>query len=59
MLRTLSDTELNDRLGVAARQLAVERYGWQAAVARLERFYAELGCADSRVRLRQQLVEVA
>jgi len=58
VLRVLNDAELADRLGGAARQLAVERYGWQAAVERLERFYAELGCADSRVRLRQQL-EVA
>ncbi len=59
VLRVLSDPELNDRLGLAARQLAEERYGWPAAVAKLEGFYAELGCADSRVRLRQQLVEVA
>ncbi len=59
VLRVLGDPELNDRLGLAARQLAEERYGWRAAVAKLESFYSELGCADSRVRLRQQLVEVA
>ena len=59
VLRVLGDPALNDRLGHAARQLAEERYGWRAAVAKLEGFYAQLGCADSRVRLRQQLVEVA
>jgi polysaccharide biosynthesis protein PslH len=59
VLRLLGDAELGDRLGRAARQLAEEHYSWRAAVTRLETFYAQLGCIDSRVRLRQQLFEVA
>jgi polysaccharide biosynthesis protein PslH len=35
----LSDATLARRLGVAARKLAVDRYGWPALVAGLERFY--------------------
>lgn len=57
--RLLTDTELAECLGRAARQLAEERYSWRAAVGKLESFYAQLGRGDSRVRVRQELFEVA
>jgi glycosyltransferase involved in cell wall biosynthesis len=40
--RVLDDGALARRLGAAARRAAEARYSWDAAVARLERFYAEL-----------------
>lgn len=40
--RVLDDPELAERLGEAARDLAVERYGWSGAVKTLERFYESL-----------------
>ena len=39
----LEDRALSDRLGSAARKLAVDRYAWSAAADTLERFYRELG----------------
>jgi len=42
VLRVLEDPELAARLGSAARELAVDRYGWPAVTSRLERFYEEL-----------------
>jgi glycosyltransferase involved in cell wall biosynthesis len=38
----LADAALADRLGKAARKLAVDRYSWAALTANLERFYDEL-----------------
>jgi glycosyltransferase involved in cell wall biosynthesis len=38
--RVLESPALADRLGQAARQLAQTRYGWDAAVDKLEAFYA-------------------
>jgi glycosyltransferase involved in cell wall biosynthesis len=46
--RVLSDVALAQRLGQAARELAVERYSWPALVAGLERFYAQLLAAPAR-----------
>lgn len=40
--RVLDDGALARRLGAAARQAAEARYSWDAAVTRLERFYAAL-----------------
>lgn len=40
--RLLDDRQLVRRLGVAARELAEQRYGWAPAVAELERFYTDL-----------------
>ncbi len=42
VLRALRDPGLSGELGKAARSLAESRYGWRAAVQRLERFYDEL-----------------
>jgi polysaccharide biosynthesis protein PslH len=46
ILRLLADPVLGRRLGDAGRALAVERYGWAGAAARLEAFHAEV--ASSR-----------
>lgn len=40
--RVLNDPTLAQRLGEAARELAVERYGWSGAVKTLEQFYESL-----------------
>jgi glycosyltransferase involved in cell wall biosynthesis len=40
--RVLSDAALRQRLGAAARQLAVDRYSWPALVSDLEGFYEQL-----------------
>lgn len=40
--RVLSDASLRDRLGAAARKLAVDRYSWPALVSNLESFYERL-----------------
>jgi glycosyltransferase involved in cell wall biosynthesis len=40
--RVLDDAQLRDRLGTAARQLAVDSYSWPALVSGLEAFYDEL-----------------
>jgi glycosyltransferase involved in cell wall biosynthesis len=42
VVRLLGDPELGSRLGREARRLAEERYGWGAAVRRLEDFHDEL-----------------
>ncbi len=42
LLRVLDDRELGDRLGTAARQLAVARYAWTAAADTLESFFKEI-----------------
>jgi glycosyltransferase involved in cell wall biosynthesis len=42
ILRLLADPALRRRLGDAGRALAVERYGWAGAAARLEAFHAEV-----------------
>ena len=42
ILRVLADPSLGRRLGDAGRALAVERYGWAGAAARLEAFHAEV-----------------
>jgi glycosyltransferase involved in cell wall biosynthesis len=47
VLRLLDDPALGARLGSSARRVAVERYAWSAAVARLEQFYRQL-LADRR-----------
>jgi glycosyltransferase involved in cell wall biosynthesis len=41
--RVLLDPALAARLGRAARKLAEEKYGWDAAVKTLETFYERLG----------------
>jgi glycosyltransferase involved in cell wall biosynthesis len=41
--RIFEDAALARQLGVAARQLVEQRYGWAASVARLEALYEELG----------------
>jgi glycosyltransferase involved in cell wall biosynthesis len=48
VLRLLDDPALGARLGSSARRVAVERYAWSAAAARLEQFYRQL-LADRRV----------
>jgi glycosyltransferase involved in cell wall biosynthesis len=40
--RLLDDRELAARLGAAARDLVVAKYGWQASVDRLSSFYARV-----------------
>jgi glycosyltransferase involved in cell wall biosynthesis len=50
VLRALSDQELSDRLGRAARKLAAERYSWRAAVAEMEAFYGEIAAAPAFIR---------
>ncbi len=40
--RVLSDDVLGRTLGAAARRLVEDRYGWEATVARLERFHERL-----------------
>jgi glycosyltransferase involved in cell wall biosynthesis len=40
--RLLADPELAQRLGRAARALALERYSWRAVVRTLESFYLRL-----------------
>jgi glycosyltransferase involved in cell wall biosynthesis len=45
ILRLLADPALGRRLGDAGRALAVERYGWAGAAARLEAFHAEVASA--------------
>ena len=42
VMRLLDDSALASRLGASARRLAVERYSWSTAGARLEHFYREL-----------------
>ena len=44
VVRLLEEPELAARLGASARRVAVERYAWSAAAARLEQFYRE--CMD-------------
>ncbi len=50
VVRALSDKELADRLGRAARSLAEERYSWRAAVGEMEEFYGEIASAPAFVR---------
>ena len=40
--RVLTDAAFAQQLGAAARKLAIERYGWPALVAGLERFYEQI-----------------
>jgi len=47
VLRLLDDPGLAARLGSSARRVAVERYAWSTAAAKLEQFYREL-LADRR-----------
>jgi len=48
VLRLMADPGLGARLGAAGRALAVERYGWGAAAARLEAFHDEVAGASAR-----------
>lgn len=48
VVRLLDDPELAARLGTEARRLAEERYGWGAAVRRLEQFHEELASLPPR-----------
>lgn len=43
--RVLDDGQLARRLGRGGRKLMEQRYSWQSIVARLERFYEQLGSA--------------
>ncbi|HYR54877.1 MAG TPA: glycosyltransferase family 4 protein [Myxococcaceae bacterium] len=52
VVRLLDDPALGARLGSSARRVAVERYAWSAAAARLEQFYREL-LADRRAEVGQ------
>jgi glycosyltransferase involved in cell wall biosynthesis len=45
--RLLDDPRLGRRIGAAARRLVTSRYGWEAAVKGLSKFYADL--LDARV----------
>ena len=45
--RLLDDPGLGRRIGAAARRLVTSRYGWEAAVKGLSKFYADL--LDARV----------
>ncbi len=49
VVRVLEDPALADRLGAAARRLVEERYGWPAAVRKLEAFYQSLGGLGPKV----------
>jgi polysaccharide biosynthesis protein PslH len=40
--RVINDNALSARLGQSAREFAVARYGWNAAVAKLEAFYVQI-----------------
>jgi glycosyltransferase involved in cell wall biosynthesis len=42
-LRLLSDPDLRERLGLAARAKVLGQYSWQAQVHKMERVYEELG----------------
>ena len=42
-LRLLSDADLRERLGRAARAKALSQYSWRAQVRKMERIYEELG----------------
>jgi glycosyltransferase involved in cell wall biosynthesis len=42
VIRLLEDPGMAERLGQAGRRLAVERYAWSAAGAKLEQFYREV-----------------
>jgi sugar transferase (PEP-CTERM/EpsH1 system associated) len=42
VLHLMADPALRARIGAAGRSLAVERYGWAAAAARLETFHSEV-----------------
>jgi polysaccharide biosynthesis protein PslH len=46
--RVVADHALRDRLGQAARKLAIERYGWPAAVNKLEQFYGAVPVRGGR-----------
>lgn len=46
VIRLLDDPALAARLGRSARELAVERYSWRAAAARLEQFFGEIVAAS-------------
>jgi glycosyltransferase involved in cell wall biosynthesis len=46
VVRLLDDPELAARLGASARRVAVERYAWNSAAARLESFYRELAAPE-------------
>ena len=55
--RLLDDRALRLRLGLAARQLAEQRYGWDAIGARLNVIYADLLTGAGRVRTNQHAAE--
>lgn len=51
VIRLLDDRELTDRIGAAARKLAVEQYSWNGAAKNLEHFlFGVLGSRDTRKR---------
>jgi glycosyltransferase involved in cell wall biosynthesis len=43
LVRALEDAALARRLGLAARHLVEQRYGWPASAARLEGLYDQIG----------------
>jgi glycosyltransferase involved in cell wall biosynthesis len=47
LVRVLEDAALAKRLGLAARQLVEQRYGWPASAARLESLYEQVGARSS------------
>ena len=55
--RLLDDRALRRRLGLAARQLADQRYGWEAIGARLKVVYADLLTGAGRVPTNQYAAE--
>jgi glycosyltransferase involved in cell wall biosynthesis len=42
VVQLLGDSALAKAIGASARQVAVERYAWSAAAAKLDGFYREL-----------------
>ena len=57
--RLLDDRALRQRLGLAARQLAEHRYGWDAIGARLAAVYADLLGDTAAVRMSRPAAEDA
>jgi glycosyltransferase involved in cell wall biosynthesis len=51
LLQTLTDRSLRDRVGMAARRVASERYSWATAIEALSAAYADAAGVSSRLML--------